>query len=74
MSGAHVSLFRVTSFDLGPVHDLPQCGQMRRAAVLVVEVVGVLPDIKGQQGFIAFGDGVVGIGFLRNHQSAVRLS
>ena len=41
------------------------------AAVLVVEVVGVFPDVEGEQGPQAAGDGVAGIGFLGNLQGAV---
>ena len=43
---------------------------MRGAAVLVVEVVGVLPDVEGQEGAEAVGDGVVGAGVLADGQGA----
>ena len=46
---------------------------MRGAAVLVVEVVGVFPDVEGQQGFEAAGDGVGGAGFLAYYEGAVFL-
>ena len=57
-------LLVIAGFDDVPIDDLPQSGQMGGAAGLVVEVVGVLPDVEGEQGFEAFGDGVVGTGLL----------
>ena len=47
-----------------PVDNLPQSTQMRSALVLVVEVVGMLPDVEGEEGLEAVGDGVVGVGVL----------
>ena len=44
---------------------------MGGAAVLVVKVVGMFPDVEGQEGLEAFGDRVAGIGFLSYHQSTV---
>ena len=44
---------------------------MGGAAVLVVEVVGVFPDVEGEDGFEAVGDGVVGVGVLGDGQFAV---
>ena len=41
------------------------------AAVLVVEVVGVFPDVEGEQGPQAAGDGVAGVGLLGDEQGAV---
>ena len=43
---------------------------MRGAAVLVVEVVGVFPDVEGEEGAEAVGDGVVGAGVLADGQGA----
>lgn len=37
---------------------------MGRAAVLVVKVVGMLPDVEGQDGLEAMGNGVVRSGVL----------
>ena len=45
---------------------------MGGAAVLVVEVVGVLPDVEGEDGGEATGQGVAGAGFLGDGQCAVR--
>ncbi len=41
------------------------------AAVLVVEVVGMFPDVEGEQGPQAAGDGVAGTGFLGDEQGPV---
>ena len=41
---------------------------MRRTAVLVVQIVGVLPDVEGEEGFEAVGDRVVGVSILGNAQ------
>ena len=43
---------------------------MGGTAVLIVEVVGVLPDIEGEQGLVASGDGVAGIGLLGDVKGA----
>ena len=43
---------------------------MRCAAVLVVEVVGVFPDVEGQEGAEAVGDGVIGAGVPADGQGA----
>ena len=47
-----------------PVHDVPQGVEMRSAAILVVQVVGVLPDVEGEEGFQAVGNGIVGVRIL----------
>ena len=44
---------------------------MGRAAVLVVEVVGVLPDVEGKDGLEGFVDGVAGAGLLSDDEGAV---
>ena len=43
---------------------------MGGTAILVVEVVGMLPDVEGEDGFEAVGDGVVCVGVLANGQFA----
>ena len=53
-----------------PIHNPPQRIQMCGTAVLVVEVVGVFPDVEGQEGAEAVGDGVVGAGVLADGQGA----
>lgn len=54
-----------------PVDDLPQSIQMVRTTVLVVDVIGVLPNVESQQGLEAALYGVAGIGLLRDLQFAV---
>ena len=51
-----------------PIHNPPQRLQVRCPAVLIVEIVGMLPNIKGEEGAEAAGDGVAGARFLRDHQ------
>src|ERR1035437_9216723 len=48
--------------DLVPVDDAPPCGEVVGAAVLVLEVVGVLPDVVEQDGIEALGKGRVLVG------------
>lgn len=43
---------------------------MGGALVLVVEVVGVLPDVEGEEGFEVVSDGVVGVGVLGDGEGA----
>jgi len=40
-----------------PVHDIPPGGQVIGAAVLVLEVVGVLPDVVAEDRIVALGKG-----------------
>ena len=44
---------------------------MGGAAVLVVEVVGVFPDVEGKEGLEALGDRVVRAGLLGDDEGAV---
>jgi len=43
-----------------PVHNLPELVQVGGAAVLIVQIVGVLPDVEGQNRLEAVRHGVVG--------------
>lgn len=54
-----------------PVEDLPEGGEVGGTAVLVVKVVGVLPNVEGEDGGEAAGQGVAGAGFLGDGQCAV---
>jgi hypothetical protein len=36
--------------DFFPVDDVPPCGEIVRAAVVVFEVVGMLPDVVAENG------------------------
>ena len=40
----------VPFLDHAPIHNPPQGLEVRGAAVLVVEVVGVFPDVEGEEG------------------------
>ena len=60
----------VPSFHHAPIDNPPQGLEVRGAAVLVVEVVGVFPDVEGEEGPEAVGDGVVGAGVLADGQGA----
>ena len=55
---------------LFPVHDFPEGLEVRGAAVLVVEVVGVFPDVEGEERGEAVGGGGVGAGVLADGESA----
>src|SRR5438128_11335362 len=65
-SGLHEPLV-----DLVPVDDVPPGGQVLRAAVLVLEVVGVLPHVVAHDGIVALGKGVVLVGRAHGGQLAV---
>ncbi len=64
----------IASFNNFPVHNFPQLGEMGGAAILVIQIVCVLPDVEGEQGVEALGDGVIGAGLLGDDQGAVFLS
>src|ERR1700684_4393791 len=52
----------VAFVDLVPVDGVPPGGQIFGAAVVVFQVVGVLPDVVAEDGIVALGDGTVLIG------------
>ena len=54
-----------------PIHNPPQRLQMRGAAILVVEVVGMLPNVKRQQRLQTLGDRVVRAGLLSDNEGTV---
>ena len=54
-----------------PIDNPPQRLQMRGAPILIVKVVGVLPDIEGQERFESLGDGIACTGFLGDDEGAV---
>ena len=64
----------IPAFQYAPGQDLPQLSEVGGAAVLVVEVVGVLPDVEGEERGEAAGDGVVGAGLLGDVEGAVGCS
>ena len=47
-----------------PIHNPPQLAQVLGATILIIEIVGMFPNIKGENGAEAVGDGVVGAGVL----------
>ena len=58
MSGGLADGLGVEGGDGVPVHDIPEGGDVVGAAVLVVEVVGVFPDVEAEDGgAFATGDG-----------------
>ena len=57
-------IYSISPFNDAPIHNTPQSHKLVCTAVLEIQIVGVLPDIKGQEGFEAAGDGVAGIGLL----------
>src|SRR5271156_6624562 len=52
----------VTGVDLVPVDYVPPGGEIFRTAVVVFQVVGVLPDVVAEDGEVALGDGIVLVG------------
>ena len=54
-----------------PIDNPPEGLEVGGAAVLVVEVVGVFPDVEGQEGLEPMGGGVVGAGVLADGQGAI---
>ena len=54
-----------------PVHNPPERSQVVRSAVLIVQIVGMLPDVEGQQWGQSFLNGVGGIGLLSDDELAL---
>src|ERR1044072_531852 len=49
-------------FDFFPVDHVPPGGEVIRPAVLILQVVSVLPDVATEDHVLAFHDGVVLVG------------
>ena len=64
-------LFRIPTIYLVPVDDLPEGLEVGSTTIAVVDVIGMLPDVHRQQGFESFGNGISGIGFLRNDEFTI---
>src|SRR5580692_8838243 len=66
-------LFRlsVVISSLRPVNGIPPGFDVIRPAILVLQVIGVLPDIEAEHGLAAVEDGIVLIGAGFNDQLAV---
>ena len=65
-----ISLFHSFFYDV-PVNNLPKRGEMIGPTILVIEVVGMFPDVEGQQGLEAFLNGIGGVHLLRDDEFAV---
>src|SRR5262249_41945119 len=52
----------ITLRDLRPIHRIPPRGEIIAAAVLVVQIVRVLPHVVAEQGALAVHDWVVLVG------------
>ena len=60
-------------FHHSPIDNLPQCLQVGRPTVLVVEVVCMFPNVEGKKGAEPVGDRVIGAGVLADGQCAGRI-
>ncbi len=65
------NLFRVPLPYHVPVDDRPEGLEVGGAAVMVVQVVGVLPYVEGEEGLEAVGYRIVCIGALEDGQFAI---
>src|SRR5580658_7279006 len=45
--------------DFVPVHRAPPCRQIFRTAVVVLQIIGVLPDVVAKDGIVALADGII---------------
>ena len=54
-----------------PVQDLPESFNILGPGVAVVDVIGVLPDVAGEKGFVPAGQGGGGIRGNFDHQAIV---
>src|SRR5579864_5070590 len=53
---------REAAVDFIPVHDIPPCGQILRTAVLVLQIIGMLPDVVAEDGEQALREGRILVG------------
>ena len=67
------SLIHKPLFHHSPINNPPKCLQVGCAPILVVEVVGVFPNVEGEEGSEAVGDRVIGAGVLADGQCAGRI-
>ena len=63
----------VARSDYLPVNDRPYVLDVVGTAILVAEVVGMLPDVDPHEGAKAMHDGVAPVGFLGDHELAILL-
>src|SRR5580704_7409136 len=64
----------VALVDFVPVHYAPPCGEVFGTAVVVFQVIGMLPDVVAEDGIKALRDGIVLIRRGDDLYFAVRLS
>src|SRR5262245_7399182 len=55
---------------ISPIHDVPERRNVFRTSVLILEVIGVLPDVQAQNGAQPFDDGAVLVGKVFDGQLA----
>ena len=67
------SLIHKPLFHHSPINNPPKCLQVGCAPILVVEVVGVFPNVKSKDGTKSMGDGVIGAGVLADGQCTGRI-
>ncbi len=60
-------------FHHSPIDNSPQGFQVSSATVLVIEIVGVLPNVISEDGTETVGNGVIGAGVLADGQRAGRI-
>ena len=61
----------VAAFYNGPVDDVPERVERVGTPVLIVEVIGMFPNVEGQNRGEAFGNGVARVALLRYEQFSV---
>ena len=57
-----------------PVHNSPERSQVVRSAVLIIQIVGMLPDVESQQWFQTLLNRIGSIRLLRNHKFPILIS
>lgn len=62
---------RITVADEIPVEEIPDSGGMLGSAVLIFQVVGMFPDVDGEQRFSAVGERAILVGGALNEEGAI---
>ena len=62
--GSRRMLLRISCLYFFPVDNLPQCIQVCGTLVLVVQVIGMFPDVEGEDGLETVRHGIIGVGVL----------
>ena len=67
-----ISLFALIAlFDDIPIHNSPKRSQVVRPAVLIVQIIGMLPYVESQQRLQTLLNGIGSIWLLRNDEFAI---